>query len=52
MNKLYILTLLGLSVGASSSSFYAGDCLDATSFDTDYGLLDFNCGNNCTVPSI
>jgi len=42
----------GDSVGVDSSSagsngWYAGDCLDPTSFSSTYGYSDFDCGSNC-----
>jgi hypothetical protein len=58
MNKLYLLVALGLSVKAdvtssvtgvstTSNGWYAGDCLDDSTFSGTYGSVDFNCGDNC-----
>jgi hypothetical protein len=58
MNKLYLLVALGLSVKAdvtssttgidtSSNGWYAGDCLDSTSFSGTYGFVVEDCGATC-----
>ncbi len=58
MNKLYLLVALGLSlnaptaeaaygVGSDSNGWYAGDCLDPSSFSSTYGWSIFDCDADC-----
>lgn len=54
-NKLYILLTLGLSIEyskqenstSSSEAWYAGDCLNAITFSSYYGYVDYDCGDEC-----
>jgi len=39
----------GTDSSDGSDGWYAGDCLDPSSFSSTYGYVDFDCGDNCQV---
>ncbi len=56
MNKLYLLAALGVAVkadmsnlGSYSDGWYAGDCFDASTFDSTYGYAEYDCGTSCAL---